>query len=309
MAIVKDRGALPKGDTREGEVPTPGAPFSQIVADGMQALMLEERGYGELDVRPMARQGARFRHSDAAGCARQLAYKMTKAEVTNPPGIVDKINMHVGTVLGAMLQRAVAKEHPGAMAEVICGFDNEDGTPLTAGHIDIVYGDPVVAVETKTVGGFAHKLAIGERGQAQGPAWGAKVQGALNATAIGADELVVFNFAKEIVSKGLAEKKGIPELERGLASWSYGPDEFRPIAERELKRVRRVIELVDNGEVVPRAIDDPEIPREARIVDPMTGRWEIRTTGGDVSRSGTYYLCGAYCSYRDRCQADLEAGC
>lgn len=311
MAIVTDRSDLPKGDTRSGIVPEPDSSLVADILAGMDLHMKAHRDYGDDDVRPMSRPGAVFRHSDAAGCARQLAYKVTKAEVTNPTSVVDRMNMFWGTIIHEHIDDALAQAgYPESAFEVPCGFDEPF---VSAGTADLAHTQDgrVLVAEYKTQGGYAYKFHVGERGKAQGPAWGAIVQGSLNATALGADELVIVDVAKELISKGLAEEKGIPDADRGLAGWHYTPEQFVPIAEAEKRRVKTVLDLIAEGKPVPRAIDDPEIPAVARIVDPMQGRWVTKNRDGEVVRSGQYWNKGAgcrdYCGYRDRCVADMAA--
>lgn len=308
MGIVKDRSDLPPGDMRDGIPPERASHVVDAVVTSIRAHIDAERAeaYGTEDgYRPMSREGAVFRHSDASGCARALGYKMLGVPFTEPPTDTDVLNMHIGTMIHDAIDKALTKHGDGWRCEVPCGFDE----PVrTAGTADAV-GDHDAhrtVVETKSTGGYPYKLAIGERGQADGPKWGHIVQGALNASALDADEMVILYVAKELVSKGIAEKKGIPEIQRGIAAWHYTPDQFRPIAEGELRRVKRVHELVVKGEPVPAAVDDPEIPRGARIVDPSTGRWQVTAVDGQVIESGTYWGCG-YCWHRSHCAAAMAA--
>lgn len=306
--IRTDRSNLPAGDTRQGIVPEAQSHVVDAVITGLRAHINAERAeaYGTTDgSRPMSRPDAVFRHSDASGCARALGYKMQRVEFTNPPTDVDVLNMHVGTMIHDAVDKSLTKHSDGWRCEVPCGFDD----PVrTAGTADAVgdHDDHRTVVETKSTGGFAYKLSIGERNAADGPKWAHIVQGALNATALDADEMVILYVAKELVSKGTAEKKAIPDIQRGMAAWSYSSDQFKPIAEKELRRVRRVHELVVSGEPVPAAIDDPEIPPQARIVDPSTGRWQVTRADGTVADSGTSWLCG-YCWFRDHCVAQMAA--
>lgn len=312
MAIKTDRSDLPPGDTRQGIVPDQDLLLVHDLVAGMDLHMQAWRAAqygGDGITRPMAGEGSQFRHSDAAGCARQLAYKMAGTEMSNPPGVIDRWNMFVGTILHEQLDAALrAKGYPESAFEVECGFTE----PFkSGGHADLFHNG--VCGEYKTQTGTAYKMHVGDRGKAAGPAWGAIVQGSLNAVALGADELVIVDVAKELISKGLAEQRGIPENDRGVAGWRYTPDQFAPVAEREKRRVRKVLDLVAEGGPcnVPRAIDDPEIPREARIVDPLKGRWEVRSTDGAILDTGEYWNKGAgcahYCAYKDRCAADLAA--
>jgi hypothetical protein len=227
--------------------------------------------------------------------------------------------MHLGTMIGEFLARAGAATMPGAQAEVVCGhrIEREGARTLqTAGHADVVVPDDPeyrkLCVEYKSQGGFAFKKHAGIQGEAEGPAWGAIVQGALCATApeVDADYMMVVDVAKELISVPVADGYGIDEDDpaRGFSGWVFDRAYCDAVTARELKRVRRIHEHLEEGVLVPRQVDDPEIPSEARIVDPLTGTWQVRTVDGQIIQTGTYWNggagCTAYCSWRDQCAAD-----
>lgn len=311
--------------------------------------------------RPMSRPGATFRHSDAAGCALQQSYKIQRLPATDPPTIPDLMNMFWGTVIHEHADHAlVAAGWAPWDVEVPTGWDVAivDGKPLfvpmstpaengldrrpfSAGTLDgrhrydlehDLHGDEAGAVEwlrvveNKSQADYAYRLHTGLKGQAEGPAWSAIVQGALGAEAEGADELVVLDIAKNVISKMDRAKFGLPELERILAPFHFQRDTqieiptddpevlktatFPQIARRELRRVYRINELILTNQAVPRVIDDPEVPTTARIVEPNgpknKGIWEVRTRAGQVVQQGQYWGCG-YCWHRTRCTEQLEA--
>lgn len=319
MPIAADKTGMKRGRQRTGVVPLPTPAFIDRLMKGIDIVRRSDRGYGDDDQRPMSVEGADFRHSDAAGCARARSYAIQHIPQSNPPAPIDLWNMHLGTVIGEFLARAAAETMPGALAEVRCSHTIErEGAPtlVTAGHADVFapedpeYGR--LCVEFKSQGGFAFKKHAGIQGTAEGPAWGAIVQGALCATApeVNADAMMVVDVAKELTSVPVADGYGIDEDDpaRGFAGWIFDRDYCEQVTQRELTRVRRIHEHLEAGQLVPRQIDDPEIPAAARITDPSTGTWQVRTVDGQVTQVGTYWNngagCTAYCSYRDLCIAD-----
>jgi hypothetical protein len=256
--------------------------------------------------------GARMRHSNAAKCSRALSFQLA-GFVAEP---IDAAGLHVmseGQLLHEQVQQALVDAYrDNCEVEVVCFIPEAD----SAGHIDaVIWTSPPtcqcpdmcectphkVALELKTVGGFAFKSAIGERGPAEGPRHAAVVQGALNAYACNADELVIAYLATEAISKQAASRKGFGELARFMAEWKYDPEEFVPLAEEEIDRFDLALEMVDNGRLMDTYIPDPNIPDEALIVDPSAGRWEVRTDEG-VQDAGTTWHC-IYCPYQRACKA------
>lgn len=240
---------------------------------------------------------------------------------TNPPSVADAYRMGLGTMVHEGLQPAIQAAFAGADIEVsvdlrphVDGSASADVVVTFADQISERTNKPwVTLVEIKSVGGYAFKMAATpERGPEEGPRHGAIVQGALAAYALDADELVVVDVSLECISVGMAEKYKLPsEYHRFSAEWSYDRDTIVELAEREHKRVAKVLALLDEGTLAPRAIDDPEIPKAARIVDPEHkpgyGRYEVLDQDGAVVQTGTTWWCG-YCWYRDRCVADGGPG-
>ena len=165
-------------------------------------------------------EGARMRHSNAAKCSRALSFQLA-GFVAEP---IDAAGLHImneGQLLHEQVQQALVDAYGDQCeTEVVCTIPAAD----SAGHIDaVIWTRPPtcqcpeecectphkVALELKTVGGFAFKAAMGERGPAEGPRYSAVVQGALNAYAIGADELVIAYLATEAISKQAASRKGV----------------------------------------------------------------------------------------------------
>jgi hypothetical protein len=194
-----------------------------------------------------------------------------------------------------------------------CEFEVKCEIPgVGTGHADVwcpqgvpgthLEGRPT-AFELKHSGGFAWKLQIGERGAAQGPRWSAKNQGALCGMALGAEVVVLATVATEVISKGLAKGKNIPEMHRGFGEWVYERDEWEPWALAEVARVKRILEVLDAGGLPPRALSDPQIPKKARVISPdQRGAWVLEVQGKTIE-AGTYWGC-EYCGHRPRCIAD-----
>jgi hypothetical protein len=239
---------------------------------------------------------------------------------SNPPSVADLFRMGLGTMVHDGLQPAIIAAFPGASIEVAVDLRPEiDGSA----SVDVVVDEPDrisertgkpwrTVVEIKSVGGYAFKMAATpERGPAEGPRYGAKVQGALAAMKLDADELVVVDVSLECISVGMASKYKLPtEHHRFSAEWRYDRETIEHLATREHQRVAKVFALLEEGRLAPRAIDDPEIPPAARIVDPAHnagyGQWTV-TKDGDIVATGTTWWCG-YCWFRDRCVDDGGPG-
>jgi hypothetical protein len=317
-----DHREMPRGHAPGGE-----PPHDEVLVTDSHAVLLE------LNRRPKARadESLRFRFSDATGCARQAGYQMSGTPETNARTDVDYWVMGIGSLLHDEVQRAILERyfadrmdfdpyvkyvdghtHWGLMGlcefEVPCRIEG-----LGSGHADIwlprglpgtsIEGIPTV-VELKTKGGAGYKLQVGVQGQAQGPAWQAKVQGALCAEALGAELLIVATAATEAVSAGLAERKGIQvNKHRAFAEWRYTAEDWDDWLTLEKKRVHRIMELLDAGTLPPRSMSEPDIPPRARVVDPMTGAMVAERDGKTVW-TGSTWRCPHYCSWRSQCIAD-----
>lgn len=166
-------------------------------------------------------------------------------------------------------------------------------------------GEKVIALELKTCGGYSFKSAVGKarRGTpAEGPRSEHILQGALNASAVGADELVIAYLAKECVSVNVAD--GIGDLARFSAEWTFTREDFEPLAKAERDRLAGILTLLDDGLLAARKV--PDLPPGAEIMDVPSGRWEVRD-GDAVVDTGTYFMCRGYCNYRSLC-ATTEPG-
>lgn len=313
--LERDLGDLPKAraDDDQGWRPDPQPRFASVLAENWMAKELE-RG-----PRPRAVADKRFRHSDAGGCSRAIAYAALDLPPSNPMDIAGFWATGMGSLLHEQLASALKSRYGDAIEdEVVCVIDGFEGS----GHADLVQtrrgmpedsGPPHrVVVEVKTVGGFAYKLAVGERGAAKGPNWSYVVQGALNGLALGADEVVIALLARDVISVQAAQRKGYGELVRFCAEWTLPREVFEPIARAEIERVSKILMLLDHGEHIAvdgtatqgllpkRFIPDPELPKGHVITDPTWGTWVETDSEGRMTNAGSTWHCG-YCRWQDTC--------
>lgn len=304
MSIKNDKSGLPPAGQKTS-MPPSDTRFLRHYVDYLEARRSESQ----------PAEGARLRHSSAAKCSRALSFGL--AGFVGEP--IDAAGLHVmteGQLLHEQVQQALVDAYGDqCQTEVVCTIPEAD----SAGHIDAVLwtrpptcqcprpeecdcAPHKVALELKTIGGFAFKSAVGERGPAEGPRHSAVVQGSLNAYAVDADELVVAYLATEAISKQAAGRKGFGELARFMAEWTFDREDFVPLAETELRRLGVVLDNVDIGRLSATYIPDPNIPADALIVDPAQSRWEARFDDGSVRDAGTTWHC-TYCPYQRACSA------
>lgn len=303
MSLKADLSHLPRQTETltEGVAPDPVARFGpQLV----EAWAQTERFATSL---PVAKKGARFRHSDAGKCSRAIAYAalgLPRKALDSPAIWV----MNLGHIVHDAIQQ-VLQDRYGDDIEV----ELKVGSNERAGHVDAVVSLPcdcegdcekcsgkgfaVASIEFKTVGGFAYKMAVGERSAPQGPKFDHKVQAALNAAEVDADESVIVYLSKDAISVNAAKRKRFSETLRWCAEWTFSRDEYLPLAKREHARVAGILALLDDGQLPARKI--PELPDGAVIVDPASGRWEARRNG-QVVDVGTAWNC-AYCPWQEIC--------
>lgn len=259
--------------------------------------------------REFAVESARVRHSWAAKCSRQLYYLVKGEEPAEEADLARSWTFGIGRALHNDWQEALTeycdREGSDIEHEVVCYIPEVP----SAGHIDSVITEYTeqgtqpwkkIAVELKTINGTGYEFAIGAKREPRGPRWSAVVQGAVNAYAIGADELVLPYVPLESISKTQAAKKGIPDLLRCGAEWTLTKDQFTPIAEQEIERWRWIVQNVDDpsSPPVPRWIWDPELPERSIVTDPSRGH-----TMSQDGVGGRTWMCD-YCDFRDRCLRD-----
>jgi len=320
MALARDLSDLPSpARTREGGRPPDTDPrFAHLLAVAWQA---EDEAEGP---RSLARQGARFRHSDAGKCARAVAYAALGVPPSNPMDLAGVFTVRLGTLVHEAWQAALVARYPDAEVEVKVGSGER------AGHIDAVVRIPVlqpgtsgpsdpqgelsqgrsvaersrvrtICIEAKTIGGFAYKLAVGERGSPQGPKHDHIMQGALNAVEVDADEMVIAYWSKDSISVQAAARKGIDELGRFCAEWSFTREQFEPVAAAERARVDGILALLDEGTLPARRFPDPELPKGHVVTDPTSGQWQVTDADDRIVDTGTWWACNGYCRWQDTC--------
>lgn len=301
MPIAKDLSDLPSSQAAQGWPPDETPLFVQTLVEKLRA----DEQAKHPDGKPTAR-GTRLRHSDAGKCSRALALGVAGAPRV-PMDLPGYWVTGLGTIIHEAWQEAMIAKYGAdvVVAEPECQVEGVDGS----GHADAVITLQAVLLEPekrilyelKTCGGFKFKKIVGERGPAEGPDLGHITQAALNARALGCDEIRIGYIATEAISKQAAAKKGIGELGRFVAEWTIPMDMASGLADAEIKRWGRILELVDDGKLAPRMIPHA-IPVGAEIVDVKNGRWEQRTSSGDVAASGTTWHCG-YCAFQPTCGA------
>jgi hypothetical protein len=229
----------------------------------------------------------------------------------------------LGTLIHEAWQAALSERYPNATIETKLSVDGLDASGHADAVIDIDGFDNLagpddgetpyagapskrILFELKTCGGFSYKMKVGERGNPEGPSHEHKLQAALNGLAVNADEIVIGYIATEAISKPAAARKKIDEVTRFAAEWTYTRDEFEPWARAEQARMQGILDLLDSGTLAARRFATPELPKGHEVVDPNTGRWEVRNGDGAVVDTGTFWACG-YCSFQSLC-ATTEPG-
>lgn len=291
MPIARDLSDLPApAKTREDGCPPDAEPrFVHLLAEHWAAENAErDANY---------KRRTRFHLSDAGKCARAIAYAALEVPSSNPMDLTGIHNTRIGTEIHNAWQAVVRAKYPEAQVEPRHVILDGDGS----GYSDLVLTlDKVIAFELKSIGGFGYKLAVGERGAAQGPKFEHLVQGALNAQAADADELVIGYLSKEAISVNVAQRKGFTELQRFCAEWTFTREQYEPIAEAELNRVARILAMLDEGTLPARKIPGGELPPGAVITDPSTGQWRVHDGAGGIVDAGTFWMC-SYCRWQDSC--------
>jgi hypothetical protein len=224
---------------------------------------------------PPTAGGTRFRNSDAGACARRLSFRAFGVPESNPMDQAGRFVTWFGRMVHHEWQRAAERYLADVAVEAELLFA---GLEPTSGHADalIRLPDRLVMFELKTVNGFGYKLAVGvdsrhrHRTKPKGPKAQHLLQGALNAHAADADELVIGYLAMESLSKGLAKQIGVGEDGRQMAEWTFDRTAYRPWAAVELGRLRGIDRLVDQGLLaMPRTLDDN---LATNLLNPNAGR-------------------------------------
>lgn len=285
MALKTDLSAL-----AAGMAPDPDPIIATALADAWAKRFEAE------DDKPMASAEARVRHSWASMCARRIGYEIAGAPVTEPLTVADHWRFGIGTTVHERWQDVIVEAFPDAEVEVKVTIPEIP----SAGHVDLWLPATKTAVELKSINGFGFKMAIGARGAAEGPRTSALVQGALNAYALGAETLKIVYLSLENLSPRELEKVGVHEWQKFAAEWTFGKDVWLPLAQQEIARLSKILAVIDKGEMPPRAI--PDLPKGARIVNPMKGAWTVETADG-ITETGSTWQCN-YCPFQTHCAND-----
>ena len=256
-------------------------------------------------------KGTLLRHSDAGGCARKIGLKVAGYPPSDPIDGAGLWVMWLGSMIGEKLAEEACRVYgEGCKAEYEIGWHDLSAS----GHLDLLVDIPWtsdyaetevpdgphrhpdfwrICVEYKTMGGSGFDKSVGlnrkgyklaDKGP-EGPRASAKIQGALNALAVDADELRIGHISLEAVSKQLAAKINWGDEDRILAEWSYSREEFEPWALAEKERMAWLLNIVEEGHLPDRwAIDDQ---MEHLHLNPQDARppWQCD-----------------YCSYRQLCE-------
>lgn len=308
MAIKRsvDDLATPRGSSQKasGWAPDPAPRFAHLLATKWHAENMEA---GE---RPHAIGGTRFRHSDAGGCARKIAYKAAGFPKTNEMDVTGSWNTRLGTMVHDAWQAELQERYPHAQVEVTSQcFDEGSGSmdaliseqrsALDGGQSEAPW---LTSFELKTVGGYAFKSAIGKirRGTPpEGPKGDHVIQASLNALAHNADEVVIGYLAKETLSQNYDD---VDDLAKFCAEWVLTRAQYEPIARLEIERIEGILTLLDEGKLAARKA--PGFGGE--IEDPSTSRAVKRDAVGniiDVQMVWGGSFCAGYCSHYSGCVA------
>jgi hypothetical protein len=254
-------------------------------------------------------------------CDRQMWYKLTSADATNPPTLSGYWRMGLGSMVHDALQATLTAEFVGDTDDRLVKWEVEVDVDLRtigiqgSAHADLVrYKRATIddewqadlVVELKTVGGFAFKMAVSSmKGPPQGPKYGHVVQGALAAAGLGASKLAIGYLSMENISASMAHTVNT-DLDKFCAEWQYRMEDMADVVEAERIRITRILKQVD-AEILPiRSIDDPlEVSAGAVIVDfppKRKARWQV-VVNDTIIDTGDYWACD-YCDFKDRCVAD-----
>lgn len=225
-----------------------------------------------------------FRYSAAGSCGRQLAYSMLGYE-GEPFDAGGTLVTGLGTYLHEQIQIAILKRYPDAQFEIPTKIG-----PIS-GHCDgvVTIDGERILLEFKTVNGTAYKKATGASYKGlvnpSGPRMSAILQSAINAMANDCDTIVIGEVGMEAISKGMAEKIGLPDVMRVISEWVIPKEVWEPLAYRELARLEIIADTVSGGNLPYRIAvgDDGE---------------EMSLTPG-----GRDWQC-QYCPHWERCETD-----
>lgn len=319
--MAKDLSHLPRAQAQEdgGNTPLRTPLFGHLAAHLWQVESDTARAQ-----RPPRQPMHPTYHSDAGKCSFQIGLILEGFEGRGMD-VTGHWNVRIGSIIHDEWQRAMTVRYGDWVAHEVRVGHWHEGEKVASGRIDtlvLLTGEDMaaalttlaahgievvpqrddcllVSIEAKSVNGYGFKTHVGAQGEAQGPATGALLQGALGALAVGADVLLQLDLAKECISESVAKKNGITSIEgRFVGEWAYTRPEYERLAKAELKRLIEIRRQVRAGEPVPRYVP-LEMPKGARITAPSKGNWQL-VDGDKVVDAGSYFGCG-YCPVQEEC--------
>lgn len=293
MTLKADHSKMQQGNPPD-ETPR----FGPLLAKAWAELDVDDHVKSRTDVEHYVRLGW------GGACSRLLSYRLTDVPESDPTTLSGYWRMNLGKLVHEELQAALQLVFPKASIEHLVGADHDEifGFPVS-GRTDVflVEDDRKIAIEVKTVNGFGYKKMVGARGVPEGPRTSAIYQAALNGRALDADEVVVVMLSLECLGQREADKLGFDDIGKFCSEWTWSMADLNEMVDRELVRLKRVVELADEGTLAPR-FAPLEMPGGARVQDPATGVWTLER-GGSVLETGTYWGC-SYCSHQQQCVSD-----
>lgn len=230
--------------------------------------------------------------SDAGSCARKIGLALAGYDASDPidgPGLWVT---NLGNIIHTAIQEVMVEIYgDDAKCEFRVTYDDLSLSARLDGLVTLANGK-VICYELKTMGGFGFDKSVGlnrkayklnEKGP-EGPRASAKLQGALNALAAGADELRIGHVSMEAVSKQLAEKVNWSDEQRILAEWVYPRSVFEPWAKAEKRRLASILAVVDAGRLPDRVVIDDNMKVAKLNPDDNRPPWQC-----------------TYCAYRETC--------
>ena len=306
MPIKNDLSSLPPALRRDGMLPVEKPIVVSLLA---QRWFEQYVADGQVD-RAKAMPERRFRASWASKrCDRSLQYALTNVEASDPSTLADYWRFGMGTLVHDALEDVIHNLFPDALCEVPIDLKpiGLDGSATVDIVLPATDNRRAIVIEVKTINGFGFKKAATSfKGPAEGPRWGAIVQGALAAAVFDAD-LIIAYLSLESMSPSLAISYGDgSDVGRFAAEWHIDAEQAKAIATAEVQRINRVLALTDAEIVAPREIHDRELQPGATVTDPKRGMWTVEDNGKVVS-TGTTWMCD-YCDHRAKCIEDGAGG-
>lgn len=254
------------------------------------------------DTKAFAVPGTRWRASWSGMCARAIAYEVAGIPESDPMTVADAWTFEIGTLVHEMVQEVVENRFPGSVSEYKVTIGKNG-----SGHIDIhikTAEGKKITVEMKTINGTGFRMMPREGARYRGI-----IQGAVNAFSMPPeeqpDEMILLVFSLEKVNSGKAREFRLhPDFEeyaRVGAQYTFSKEEYTILAEEEILRMERIVQLVDDGELtlVPRLIPDPSLPRH-EVINPRNGEIRVRNEQGWAKGTRKVWHCN-YCSHQSYC--------